>query len=159
VFLRWLEASPLGHFMRESWVWTYSLFNLAHILGVALLFGAIVVLDLRLLGAWSSIPLALLSRPLVTVAASGVALAASTGIFLLATKAHEYASNNFLAVKIVFITLALLNIVLLHRSPAWKAHAVRPLTLTERQRLAARGAASLMLWLGAIICGRMIAYW
>ena len=47
---RWLQASALGHFMRESSVWTYAIVNLTHILGVASLFGSVLVLDLRLVG-------------------------------------------------------------------------------------------------------------
>jgi hypothetical protein len=157
--LRWLEGSALGHLMRDSWVWTYSLVNLVHILGIALLFGAIAVLDLRLLGVWRSVPLAALSRPLVTVAGTGVALAALTGIALLATKAHDYIGNIFLPVKFLFIALALTNIVIMHRSRAWRAHTLRLLSSAEQRSLAVKGAASLLFWLGAITCGRMIAYW
>ena len=48
--LSWAEASALGHLMRESGAWTYAVVNLAHILGIATLFGSVLVLDLRLLG-------------------------------------------------------------------------------------------------------------
>ncbi|MBI4887432.1 MAG: DUF2214 domain-containing protein, partial [Acidobacteria bacterium] len=49
-FLAWMQASTLGVSMRESGVWTYAVVNLTHILGVATLFGSILILDLRLLG-------------------------------------------------------------------------------------------------------------
>ena len=49
-FMTWLEGSTLGHLMRDTGVWTYAVVNLTHILGVASLFGAILVLDLRMLG-------------------------------------------------------------------------------------------------------------
>jgi hypothetical protein len=118
--LQWLEASPLGHVMRESGTWTYAFVNLGHILGIALLFGAIALLDLRLLGAWRSIPLGMLSRPAVTVAGCGVALAIATGIPMFATKASDYADNRFLFAKFALVALALLNVLLLHRSAAWR---------------------------------------
>ena len=51
-----LEATALATGLRNS-VWSYPLVNAAHILGVALLVGSIVPLDLRLLGAWRSAPL------------------------------------------------------------------------------------------------------
>ena len=51
-FMAWLQGSLLGHAMRESGVWTYGVVNLFHILGVASLFGSIVILDFRLLGFW-----------------------------------------------------------------------------------------------------------
>jgi hypothetical protein len=158
-FLQWLEGSSLGHAMRSSGVWTYAFVNLLHILGIALLFGAIAVLDLRLLGAWRSVPLAALSRPAVTVAGTGAVLAIATGIPMFATKATDYADNRFLFLKFGFVALALANLFLLHRSPAWRAHAGRPLTRGEERRLAAGAALSLGLWLGAVTCGRMAGYW
>ena len=100
--------------MRESGVWTYGVVNLAHILGIAMLFGAILVLDLRLLGMWRSVPLPVLSRPTVTLAACGFLLAAATGIPMFATKAVDYAGNPFLFIKFPLIALALLNVLLLH---------------------------------------------
>jgi hypothetical protein len=158
-FMAWLEASPAGHVMRDTGVWTYAIVNLFHLIGIAGLFGAICVLDLRLLGVWRSIPLGMISRPAVNVAGTGAALAAVTGIFLLATKAVEYAHNPFLLPKFVFIALALLNLVLLHLTPSWRAHRGRDLTQPEYRRLAIFGAASLAFWLGAITCGRLIGYW
>ena len=46
----------------------YPLANLAHLLGIALLVGAIVALDLRLLGFWPEVPLAAVARATVPVA-------------------------------------------------------------------------------------------
>src|SRR4051812_45221328 len=157
--MAWLEASPVGHLMRETGVWTYAIVNLFHILAIALLFGAICVLDLRLLGVWRSIPLGMISRPAVNVAASGVTLAVLTGIPMLATKAREYADNPFLLPKFIFIALALANVMVLHLSPAWRAHRERELAPRERLILALMGALSLVFWLGVITCGRLIGYW
>jgi hypothetical protein len=157
--MAWLEASPVGHLMRETGVWTYAIVNLFHILAIALLFGAICVLDLRLLGVWRSIPLGMISRPAVNVAGSGVALAVLTGIPMLATKAREYADNPFLLPKFLFLAMALANVMAMHLSPAWRAHRGRELTLGERRGLMLMGAGSLVFWLGAITCGRLIGYW
>ena len=145
--------------MRESGVWTYGVVNLAHILGIAMLFGAILVLDLRLLGLWRSLPLALLSGPTVTLAACGFVLAAATGVPMFATKAVDYSGNPFLFIKLPLIALALLNVLLLHRSTAWRAHRSRELTPAEQRRLKAGAGLSLFFWLSAITAGRMIAYW
>ena len=157
--MAWLEASPLGHLMRDTGVWTYAIVNLFHIIAIALLFGAICVLDLRLLGVWRSIPLGMISRPAVNVAGAGVALAALTGVPMLATKAVEYADNPFLLPKFFFLALALANVALMHLSRPWREHRARELTRAEMKRLAAMGAASLFFWLGVITCGRLIGYW
>lgn len=158
-FLRWLEHSALGHLMRESGVWTYGVVNLLHLLGIAMLFGSILVLDLRLLGVWRQIPLAAISRPTVLLAGIGFALAATTGVGLLATKATDYIGNPFLYIKFPAIALGLFNIWLVHRSTAWRVHGERDLSPGERGQLAGLGAVSLFSWTTAISAGRMIGYW
>ena len=48
-----LEATAIARELRAS-VWAYPLVNAGHRLGIALLLGAMVALDLKLLGAWVS---------------------------------------------------------------------------------------------------------
>ena len=55
-----MESSALGQLMREAGPTAYAFVNLSHVLGVASLFGSILVLDLRLLGFWRRVPLAAL---------------------------------------------------------------------------------------------------
>ena len=158
-FMAWLQGSALGHAMRESGVWTYGVVNLVHILGVASLFGAVLVLDLRLLGVWRNVALSAIARPTVPVAATGCAIAMTSGICLLATNATEYVGNPFLYIKFPAIALGLLNVGVLNSLPAWKARKTRDLSSNERLQLAAIGGVSLFCWLTAITAGRMIGYW
>ncbi len=155
----WMQASALGHFMRESGPWTYAVVNLCHVLGVGSLFGSVLVLDLRLLGVWRRIPLEALAIATVPVAAAGFAVAAATGVGLLATNATDYVGNPFLAVKFPAIALGLINVLVLTRSPAWQARGDRELSRRENQQLAVMGGLSLACWLTAITAGRMIGYW
>jgi hypothetical protein len=157
--MAWLQGSLLGHAMRESGVWTYGIVNLVHILGVASLFGGVLVLDLRLLGVWKGIPLAAITIPTVPIAATGFCFAATSGICLFATKATEYDGNPFLYIKFSAIALGIINVIVLNRLPAWKAHRTRDLSRSEQSRLAAAGGVSLFCWLTAIMAGRMIGYW
>ena len=158
-FMAWLQGSALGHAMRESGVWTYGVVNLMHILGVSSFFGAILVLDLRLLGAWRSIALSTIADPIVPVAVTGFALAATSGVCLLATNATEYVGNPFFYIKFPAIALGLLNVLSLNFLSAWKARSRRELSRREKLQLAAVGAVSLACWLTAISAGRMIGYW
>ena len=157
--LAWLESSMLGHAMRTSGVWTYGLVNLAHILGVSSLFGAVLVLDLRLLGVWRTVPLSSIAGPTVPVATTGFVVAAITGVALLATKATEYAGNPFLLIKLPAIALGVLNVAVLTSRPAWKAMGRRELTSGEHRELTIAGAVSMASWLTAISAGRLIGYW
>ena len=157
--MAWLETSALGHFMRESGPWTYAIVNLSHILGVASLFGAIVILDLRLMGVWRRTPLAALAEAAAPVAAFGFALAATSGIGLLATKATEYIGNPFLYIKFPAVAIGVVNALVLNFSPAWQARGRRELSQRENRQLAWMGGTSLACWLTAIGAGRMIGYW
>ena len=158
-FFRWLEHSALGVFTRSLGVWSYGVINLVHILGITLLFGSILILDLRLLGAWRQVPLAALSRPTTTMAQLGFVLAVCSGIPMLTVKTTDYIGNPFLLIKFPAIGLALLNVWLVHRTTAWREHRERDLLPAEQRRLAQGAAFSLAFWLTAITSGRMIGYW
>jgi len=140
-------------------VWSYGIINLVHILGIILLFGSILILDLRLLGVWRQVPLAQLSRPTTSMAQIGFILAVSSGIPMLTVKTTDYIGNPFLLIKFPAIALALVNIWLVHRTTAWRAHRERDLLPAEQRRLAQGAALSLAFWLTAITSGRMIGYW
>ena len=154
-----MEQSALGSFMRDSNLWTYPIVNLAHILGIAGLFGATLIIDLRMLGVWRRVSLALLADVTIPVAKAGFALAATTGVALLATKATEYADNPYLLIKFGAIALGLVNVALLSRWPPWRARRDRELSQAENRRLSLIGGISLTCWLAAITAGRLIAYW
>jgi hypothetical protein len=154
-----MEASALGLFMRGSGPWTYAVVNLSHILGVATLFGSVLVLDLRLLGCWRRIPIATLATATTPVATVGFGLAALTGTALLATKATDYLNNPFFNIKFPAIALGLVNVLILNLSPAWRARGTRELSRAEHRQLAVMGGISIACWLTAVSAGRMIGYW
>jgi len=155
----WLEGTSLGDLMRTSGVWAYGVVNLAHILGIATLFGGVLVLDLRLLGLWSQVPLSALEKPAVALASCGFVLAIASGVSLITTNATEYLGNPFLVVKFTAIGLGLVNVIAAQKLPAWRQRAVVPLTPRARATLAAIGATSLACWVTAIAAGRMVGYW
>jgi hypothetical protein len=157
--LAWLEGSPLGHAMRNAGVWSYGIVNLTHILGVSSLFGAVLVLDLRLLGLWRSIPLASIAGPTVPIATTGFIVAALSGLCLLSTNGSEYIGNPFLLIKFPAIFVGLLNVVVLSRLPAWKERETRVISTAEQRQLSVFGGVSLLSWLTAIGAGRLIGYW
>jgi hypothetical protein len=107
--LGWLQSSALGMFMRGSGPWTYPVVNLIHILGVAALFGAVLILDLKLLGLWRRAELSPITTAAAPVAMAGFGVAAGSGVCLLAANALEYEQNPFLLLKFGAIGLGLLN--------------------------------------------------
>lgn len=157
--LAWLESSALGHAVRGSGVWAYAVLNLAHILGISSLFGAIVALDLRLVGLWRRVPIGALARPVVPIAATGFVVAAASGLCMLSTNGTEYAGNPFLPIKFAAIGGGLVNVAIVSRLPAWQGRDAGPLTPGAERQLAIAGGISLVCWLTAVSAGRMIGYW
>ncbi|MGD9537773.1 MAG: hypothetical protein AB7P52_09020 [Alphaproteobacteria bacterium] len=147
-------GSGLAAGLRGS-TWLYPLVNAGHIVGIALLFGAIVPLDLRLIGLWQRLPIESLSRVLIPVAGAGFALALACGALLFITKANDYAASTLFQVKMLVLAFALANALgfaVLQRR--------RKNTVAPRPALSQRimGAASLTAWLAAILLGRLIGY-
>ena len=144
-----LGSSDLAQWLRFS-RWSYAAVNTTHVLGIALLVGAILPLDLRLLGAWPSVPLEPLARVLIPVAATGLALAVTTGALLFITRATEYAALDLFFVKLALIGTGAAHALYVHLGRGFQNASPRRLRLT--------GATSLSLWLAALVSGRMLAF-
>lgn len=138
-------------------LWTYPAVNAAHIAGIALLFGGIVPLDLRLLGLWRGVPAAMLARVLTPVAVTGLLLAVCAGALMFSVQATKYAAADLFRLKLVLIAAAVANAVLLRRTQAWRRILTEgSTTIPARLRVAA--ILSIGLWLSAIVAGRLIGY-
>jgi len=116
------------------------------------LLGGIGLVDLRTIGLFRSLPLQPLSRALVPIAASGVLILAASGSILFAADAKSLAMSGTFRLKLILIALALVNVALFRLLIGAVVSDPPPLSA----RLLA--LASLLLWLGVAICGRMIAY-
>jgi hypothetical protein len=152
-----LEATDLAVALRNS-VWSYPLVNAAHLLGVALLVGSIVPLDLRLLGVWRSVSLAPLGGVLSRIAGTGLVLAMIFGTLLFITRASEYIVSNVFISKMVVVAVGTANALALRMT--WPAH-VSEITSTEVKtpaRLRFAAGISLATWLAALTLGRLVGY-
>lgn len=132
----------------------YLLVNASHILGIALLIGAILPLDLRLLGFFRSVPVAVLASVLSRMAGIGLGLVLVTGAWLFTVRPVEYARNAAFLWKLGLLALALANIALQHRSAAYARALAGDITTAVRWR----AAASVTLWLSVLLAGRWIGF-
>ena len=144
-----LVASAPAQWLRFS-RWGYAAVNTTHVFGIALLVGAIMPLDLRLLGLWRSVALEPLARVLVPVAATGLALAIATGAFLFITRADEYAAIDLFLIKATLIAAGAAHALAIHLGSGLRD--------APPARLRAVGATSLSIWVAALICGRLLAF-
>ena len=150
-----LQETGLSQALRAS-TWLYPLINTGHLLGIAVLFGAIAPIDLRLLGCWKRVPLEPLARVLLPMAVGGLVLAVVTGALLFATQPRDYLTQPLFALKFALILAAVINAGLLRRSTAWQR--LRAEGGETRPVWGIAGMVSLLLWIGAITVGRLIGY-
>jgi hypothetical protein len=153
-FLQAISGWPGAAFLQEHWV-AYLIVNAAHILGIGLLLGAILPLDLLLLRSSRGRDLPILGPFLVRAAATGAALAVTTGLWLFSVKPVEYAENPAFLFKAILLVLAIFNIALQHRGEHFDA-ALRSGQVSVRVRMLA--ATSAILWLAVLIAGRWIGF-
>ena len=151
-----LAASPLAEFIRES-AWAYPILETAHILGIALVMGGIVIFDLRLMGLGRTLPVSALGRHVIPWVAAGILCNVVTGTLLFLSDAAEFSTNVSLRAKLVLIALALFNAVL------YQTRAGRDTNAWDRDVMPPRsarvqGALSIALWVGVVTAGRMMAY-
>lgn len=151
-----LQASGLSEVLRAS-VWLYPLVNTGHVVGIALLFGAIVPMDLRLIGAFRSVPLEPLAAALVPTAVAGLLLALATGALLFATRPLDYVVEPLFGIKLALLAAAVLNALWLRLDPHWRRLGAA-VGVPPRPGWRWHGALSVLLWLGVITAGRLIGY-
>ena len=141
---------PGAVWLQQSWI-AYLFVNAAHILGIGMLLGSILPLDLRLLGLFRKHPIEVLGPFLVRGAAAGLGLAAFTGLWLFSVKPEEYLGNAAFRWKLLLLVVAFANIVFQH----WQSRG-REFQLTPATRVSA--ALSLTAWLSVLVAGRWIGF-
>lgn len=129
--------------------WAYPALEVLHITGIALMLGSLVVLELRVWGLGREVPLPALGRLALSVSMTGFALIALSGLTLFAAHPAEMLANRSFVIKMGLVMLAGTNAAMFHA----RGGLSKPDAVARFQT-----ALSLGLWLGAIICGRWIAY-
>lgn len=152
--LQAVEALPLATLLRGSGT-AYLLVNATHILGIALLIGSILPLDLRLAGAFSRTPLPVIAPLLRGTALVGLTLAVLTGFALFTANPVEYAGNPAFRIKLALLAAALVNAALVTRGRGW-AQVLSGASPPTALRLMAMLSA--LLWISILLAGRWIGF-
>jgi len=156
-FAGWLHATALGWAISGGLPWLEPTFKTLHFIGLALLFGCVGAIDLRLLGVAKGLPIGPLQR-LMPFAALGFAINAVTGIGFFAGSPFQYLQNIAFWMKMLCIFLAGLNALVFY--VAGFGQIVTSIGPGEEAPLGAKAvaAASLLLWIGVMYWGRMLAF-
>ena len=129
--------------------WAYPALEVVHIVGIGLLLGNLVLLELRVWGAAPMLSLRALARLALGLSLAGFGLIVASGLTMFAANPGELLANRTFIVKMGLVGLAGINAALFHARGG----------LDRQDALAkAQTVLSLGLWLAVIICGRFIAY-
>lgn len=151
-----LETSGVGRWMREA-LWAYPAVETVHIIGLALLFGTIVIVDLRLLGLGRNVSAVAVTRSVLPWTLAGFCVAAATGSLMFTAHAGELVTLPIFLLKMSLIVLGGVNAALL-RVGALRSAGRWDLAVLPPPRVRVAAGLSLLLWICVIACGRLLAY-
>jgi hypothetical protein len=154
-FLEWLQATALGKTVAET-LWGYPLFETLHTLGMAMLVGALGLINLRVLGYKVELPI-LGTRDLLPLAWLGFTVNLISGIALFSSDAIYFWSSYTFRIKMLLIALGGINAFVLSRA-AFREAQTGGSAFVATTGIRWIAGSALVFWLGAIIAGRLIAY-
>ena len=153
-FFRSLQDSAFTDwFLGSESIWTYPTVLTLHTIGMAILVGASFVVHLRILSVAAGIPLQRLQQ-LYRFIWIGFIINLATGLVLFVTQAADRIVDPVFYVKIGSIAVALWFGTLVKRLVIDPGEASPAATRQSRSL----SAASLSLWIVAIVAGRLMAY-
>lgn len=152
----WVDSTRLSVLLRQS-NWAFPALDVVHTLGIVLVAGAIMLVDLRLLGlGLRSLPIPDLVGRIVPATLGGFGLMLATGALLFASEAVKMYQSPAFRIKMILLAAAGLNALIFHRTVYRDVAKWDPAKAPARARLA--GLLSLALWMAIIAAGRAIAY-
>jgi hypothetical protein len=152
-FCQWCDNSFFGHGVRNS-VWLFPFVEILHLLALGVLGGAVLIVNLRLLGLrFRGERISELAKDVQSWLIGSLSLMVVSGFFLFSSESVKMYGNLAFRAKMVSLTLAVLfNFTIYRKVTMADENQISP----ARQRLAA--LVSLALWAGVGLAGRAIGY-
>ncbi len=148
----WMERSPVGQFMRGSPV-VFPIFEIIHLIGLALFVGTLLLTDLGLLG------IAMRRQPIQQVASAlspwtwrGFAILLITGPFMFTAQAAKWHDNPVFWFKMLFLLIATVFQWSVRRKIVSADLSLHPATAKLI------GAVSLVLWISIALSSKMMEF-
>ena len=153
-FFRWCEASALGIAIRDS-QWLFPVIEAVHLLGLALMGGLVLLVDMRLMGlSMPRKPVAALAREIQPWLIGTLAVMLTTGLMLYTSEPMKLYYNGAFWMKMAFLSSAILYTFTVRRTVlAADESRVGPVWC----KLVA--LVSIALWAGVGIGGRAIGFY
>lgn len=129
--------------------WAYPMLEVAHILGIAMILGNLVLLEMRVFGLAADLSVESLARLSLALVGIGFSVAAVSGLLMFATQAEELLANRAFTAKMLLLMLAACNAGWFHAR-----HSLQRLDGVAKALM----VVSTVIWLLVVTCGRWIAY-
>jgi len=156
IFLASLESSSLATRIRES-LYIFPMIEATHVFGLAMVFGTIAIIDLRLLGVASARrSFKRMASDILKWTWGAFALTAATGALMFITNAGVYYHNSLFRAKMLLLVLAGLNMLVFELTAGRSIHQWDQSAAPRTGRTTA--ALSLVLWVSIIFVGRWIGF-
>lgn len=143
----WVAYSPSGYYIMLAF----------HAIGLAMLVGSVIVIDLRILGLVRGIDEKAMAG-LVKFAWFGLVVNVSSGIALFTSEANKAFYSDSFRVKILLMVCGVISTIILNRT------VLQPTFQKGSEAVPASNARtqaylSLTLWIATIIVARLMSYW
>ena len=149
----WLKTSTIAGFITEK-VWGWPALEALHFVGLSLMFGVIVVVDLRILGMIKSVSYAALHR-LLPWGVLGFGINLVSGMLFFITQPEQYIENIALQWKVVLIVLGGINVLYFTIfDHSWTLESGEDAPLTGKLM----AVLTIAVWVGVIYLGRMMPF-
>jgi Co/Zn/Cd efflux system component len=153
--LDWLESSAVARIVQES-IWGYPIVLSAHAVGMAVLVGILLMINFRILGFASRIPVSSL-RTMLRVALLGLVVNVVSGTILFMANADAFYESNPFRIKVLLLIVGSSLLFVLARRVFGSTATAESGEMESSTRIMA--GVSVFIWVGVIVAGRLIAYW
>ena len=151
-YFEWIEATALGNAIRQS-LWLFPVIEAVHLLGLSVLGGSVLIVDLRMLGAGlHNHAISQVARDARPWFVGALVLMLLTGWALFSSEAIKCYYNFSFWVKITTLPVAIVFALLIRDRIAARAG----IDATPSTRLA--GLLSIALWFTVAAAGRWIGF-
>jgi len=153
-WLEWLENTGVARMVQES-SWGYPIILSTHAVGMAILAGIILMINFRIMGLASGLPLTSF-RPMYRLALFGLLINAVSGTLLFVANPDAFFESNPFRIKVILLIVGITMMLRMGRRVFGSGVSADTAAAVAPSKLAA--LISTMVWLGVIISGRLIAY-
>jgi hypothetical protein len=153
--MNWMTHTEINHLVL-GYAWTWPTLETLHFLGLSLLMGALLIMDLRLIGFQRIIPLEAV-HSLMPVAIGSFLVNLVTGVGFLFGDPRLYSNNWAFWAKMILVLLAGVNFIIYYTKVEPRLKRLGPQDPTPALAKTV-GVASLVFWFGVLSFGRLLPY-